>query len=401
MTSPPLQFLLLLATKQGLQPTSTGSTHRVGNEYYRLGMTVDDDVQNGHTYLSELSINQDLFPHSAGFGWTANLLFNYSQRASVSNRGRLSGTALVTLGPSGVSTWHAPVGGHISHHNLTAITVSGVALGTVAAEEWQVAVEGPTLTWGVSRVMLEDVVATCDRMPTLVFNAEYTTTGHVLHTSAQIPSFLDATLRWDPLSGVGFQCGIGGYPASNRDRGGGGWSGVSRLESGGGGRAEGGSRGAPLPSPGIWTEAVTNRTAQEIMLSPSSIKWKSRGTRASSTGSSIDSSSASASALMFALTYPTAPGTGGGDTVMALGYTTMEPPGHSPPPPGGGGPRGWWGEFIIVSGVTQYYVPPGNTTKYHILAADCGTAGEGYFQVYSIFSVVLLGNSTRSRNCPI
>ena len=56
--------------------------------------------------------------------------------------------------------------------------------------------------------------ATCDRGPTLVLNAEYTTTGHVLHTSTQIPSFLDANLMWDPLSGTGFECHISGNAAT-------------------------------------------------------------------------------------------------------------------------------------------------------------------------------------------
>lgn len=38
------------------------------------------------------------------------------------------------------------------------------------------------------------------------------------------------------------------------------------------------------------------------------------------------------SELYFALSYPTTPGTGGGDTTMALGLTTIKPPPHPPKP---------------------------------------------------------------------
>ena len=325
-----------------------GTTHRIANEYYRLGVTVNDAAHGGHTHVSELQLNQDQF----GFGWTANLLFNFSQGMGVSNRGRLSGTALVTLGSDGTSVWHAPTGGSVSLHNATAITVASIELGSAADEEWRLALDGPNLTWAVRRVVRENVEATCDRMPTLVFNAEYTTTGHVLRTSAQVPSFLDATLRWDPLSGVGFQCDIGGYPANRT-------------------KARTNNNVASLktsPSPGAWTEALTNTTTQRVLLSPSSLKFNSRGGLLR-TGASA-ASAASTPPLMFALTYPTTPGTGGGDTVMALGFTTMQPPSHAPVPSGA---QGWWGEYIIVGGVDQFYVPPANTTKYHILASDCGT----------------------------
>eukprot|EP00040_Diaphanoeca_grandis_P036193 m.229955 g.229955 ORF g.229955 m.229955 type:complete len:865 (+) comp33566_c0_seq2:111-2705(+) len=313
----------------------SSNTFRIENEFYRVGVTVADTTLGDHTYVSELFINQNQFSRSSGFGWTANLLFNYSQHQGVSNRGRLSGTALVTVANNSTNEWHAPTGGSAAVRSSTSLVISNINLGTAAVETWTLSLNGPGITWDVKRTMgPHDVNATCDRMATFVFNAEYTTTGHVLYTSAQIPSFLDATLEWDPLSGVGFECDISGNPVNP-------------------------STPSTPASPGYWTEALSQRTNQSILLSPSSLQLTSSATRVGN------------KPLLFAVSYPTDPGTGGGDTTMALGFTTMRPPSHaqlSPPVT----PSDWWGFYIIDPSGAQWYVPPANTTKYHFLPSDCG-----------------------------
>ncbi len=201
-----LQCQLVIAATAG----ALGTTLRLSSDHFRVGVTVGDETLGGHTYVSEFFLNQDHFERSAGFGWTANMAFNYSQNNGVTNRGRLGGTALVTVDSAGSSTWHAPLGGtpELSFDKQT-LLIADIALGTAATENWTIALDGSSLRWDVARTMgNRSVNATCDRGPTVVINAEYTTTGHVLNRSTQIPSFLDATLQWDPLSGVGFgkQC---------------------------------------------------------------------------------------------------------------------------------------------------------------------------------------------------
>lgn len=325
--------------------------HRVANDYYRLGVTVGDAALGGHTYLSELSLNQDHFARSVGFGWTANLAFNYSQHLQWTNRGRLGGTALVTVNGSGASTWHAPLGGKASLVDGGArLIVRGIALGTAATETWTISLSGAKLDWVVERTMgPEAVVATCDRGPTIVFDAEYTTTGHVLRTSAQVPSFLDADLQWDPGSGLGFQCHISGVPANPTTAG-------------------EGVHAPTAAAPGFWTEAITNRTSQKILLSPSSMQL----TATASIAAAGDGTASSP--LYFALSYPTTPGTGGSDTTMALGTTTIKPPSTVTY---GSPDIGPWGSFLIAEGGSaEYYVAPfpHNTSKHHIVggALYCG-----------------------------
>jgi hypothetical protein len=311
-----MMLLLLLAAAAAAAGSAdaTTTTHRLTNEYFRLAVVVGDASLGGHTYVSEVFLNQDHFERSLGFGWTANMVFNYSQHMPVTNRGRLSSTGLVTVDETGASAWHAPLGGTgVITPQQQQLVISGIALGTAATETWTIALNGSSLRWDVDRTMGKTTVnATCDRGPTLVINAEYTTTGHVLHTSAQVPSFLDPSLLWDPLSGVGFQCHISGQPV-NRSTGGGG---------GGGGAV---SVGPTAAAPGFWSEALSNRTTQTILLSPSLMQLATTATaEISSTGGEEPAP------LMMALSYPTDPGTGGGDTTLSLGLSTIRPPGHAP-----------------------------------------------------------------------
>ena len=286
---------------------------------------------------------------------------NYSQHSGVTNRGRLGGTALVTVDSAGNSAWHAPLGGTPTlSADGTRLSIAGIALGSAATEQWTIALNGASLTWEVERTMGATAVnATCDRGPTIVINAEYTTTGHVLNRSTQIPSFLDATLAWDPLSGVGFECHISGYAVNNtRDR----FDAHDWVE------------GAPTAAaPGFWTEALSNRTAQNIHLSPSAMQLTTKATLATTGGQT--------SPLFFALSYPTDPGTGGGDTTMAFGLTTIRPPSRAPASPNAGSPSGPWGSFAMckdsagkLCGAAQFFIPPHphNTTKHHVTAQSCG-----------------------------
>ena len=210
--------------------------------------------------------------------------------------------------------------------------------------------------------------ATCDRGPTFVLNAEYTTTGHVLHTSAQIPSFLDPTLMWDPESGVGFECHISGYPANR----------TSTRNARGKGNHTPEVSDPNSNALGFWTEALTNRTSQAILLSPSSLQLTTSAS-ITTTQHQHEQHTQREQPFFFALGYPTDPGTGGGDTTMSLGLTTIQPPSHPPHTAGGGG-TGTWGSFVIcqdnqghLCGSAQYFVPPypHNTTKHHITATMC------------------------------
>ena len=380
---------------QVTQPdTLDSNVVRIETSRYRLGVAVGDAAVGGITAVTELYINQDGFPGSDGFGWSANLLYNYTQHTN-NNAGRLSGTGIVTVNATGQTQWHAPIGGKVMgpathagqgqpHDSgrgpyaptLTAlqssIQITGIALGTVATETWNITLAGDGLHWGITRTFTNTrhdsslpagsagaagsadgtaVHVVCDRAPTLVFNAEYTTTGHVLKRSAQIPSFLDAGLKWDPESGTGFVCDVGGVPVHT-------------------------SGGSPQPSPGKWTLAYTQRTTQEVALSPSSLAWASSSTLRTINPTHSHGMRATAEALespLFVLSYPTFPGTGGGDTTMALGVSTITPPSRPPVPSANVG--GAWGMYIISPDAAQWYVPPSplNTTKHHIQAAECGT----------------------------
>ena len=132
-------------------------------------------------------------------------------------------------------------------------------------------------------------------------------------------------------------------------------------------------------SPGKWTTASTNQTDQEVTLSPSPLAWGSSITMASkSHGTSSKAPGTAATtdkgAVRGPLSYPTYPGTGGGDTTMALGVSTIRPPSRPPTPPADGR-SGRWGMFIITPDQAQWYVPPypGNGTKHHIEVAACQT----------------------------
>ena len=70
--------LNLVASRQRavlVASSSDGGTQRLSSDYYRLGFVIGDQSLGGHTYVSELYLNQDHFRRSAGFGWTANLAF--------------------------------------------------------------------------------------------------------------------------------------------------------------------------------------------------------------------------------------------------------------------------------------------------------------------------------------
>eukprot|EP01051_Picozoa_sp_SAG22_P007699 SAG22_NODE_551_length_9178_cov_3.565371_1_plen_463_part_00 len=359
MLGVPLRCLLLLVLVHVLLPLHAarggaggGTTYRLANDYVRVGVTVGDARLGRHSYLSELSLNQDLFAGSLGFGWSPNLVVDFSQpgysyRQNCTDRSRLSGTALVSWNGS-ASAWHAPLGGSATVTATSAtggtVHVTGIELGTAGSEEWTLALAGPQLSWTVRRTMNRALNVTCDRMPALIFNAEYTETGHVLQASAQIPSFVDPGLEWDPASGRGYVCDIAGQPTARR--------------------TADGTDPPPGAPAGYWAEGVSSKLNQTLMLSPSMLALTTVGSRRD-----IDVGGAAAG-LKFAICLPPGSATLPSGN-LGLGLTTVQPA-LAPPSQQHTG-TGWWGRFIIVDLGAQYYVPPENTTKYHILPSDCGT----------------------------
>jgi hypothetical protein len=323
-----------------------GATYRLASDYIRVGVTVGDARAGRHSYVSELQLNQDHFAGSLGFGWSPNLVVNFSQPGysyapgqNRTDRSRLSGTALVSWNGS-ASAWHAPLGGSATTTATATggtVHVGGIELGSAGSEEWTLALDGAQLSWTVKRTLAHAVNATCDRMPALIFNAEYTETGHVLKSSAQIPSFVDPGLEWDPASGRGFLCNIAGQPVTQTPD------------------------GSPAAPSGYWAEGVSSKCNQTIMLSPSMLALTSVGSRRDVDG---------AAPLKFAISLPPSSATLPSGN-LGLGYTTIRPTlvPHSEQHTS----KGWWGMFIIVDRGAQFYVPPENKTKYHILPTDCGT----------------------------
>ena len=72
-----LSLFLLLRTVASNERLS--ATHQLASDYIRVSVTVGDAQLGRHTYLSELSLNQDRFAGSLGFGWSPNLVVNFSQ----------------------------------------------------------------------------------------------------------------------------------------------------------------------------------------------------------------------------------------------------------------------------------------------------------------------------------
>jgi hypothetical protein len=125
--------------------------------------------------------------------------------------GGASGTALEVQGVGVLS----PAGGTLTA-NATAAVISGIALGSIATEEWHISLSGATLSWDVSRAYTAGGTALSDQVGALwlqsttggyaAAGAQRAAPGASNWTSAtQMPSFLslDAALL-DPSTGKGY-----------------------------------------------------------------------------------------------------------------------------------------------------------------------------------------------------
>lgn len=107
-----------------------------------LSVTVTASPQG--TCISSLTFNLSL---AAAQGWTPNMLSTSpGYCASRAWKGGASGTALEVQGVGVLS----PAGGTLTA-NATAAVISGIALGSIATEEWRISLSGATLSWDVSR----------------------------------------------------------------------------------------------------------------------------------------------------------------------------------------------------------------------------------------------------------
>ena len=162
------------------------------------------------TCISSLSFSLSL---AAAEGWTPNLLS--SSPGFCANRAwnGASGTALEV---QGVGVLY-PVGGTLTA-NSTAAVISGISLGSIATEEWQISLSGATLSWDVSRAYTVGGIALSDQVGALWLQS--TTGGYMADAqreapgasnwtaAVQMPSFLslDASLL-NPLTGRGYDVG--------------------------------------------------------------------------------------------------------------------------------------------------------------------------------------------------
>jgi hypothetical protein len=170
------------------------------------------------TCISSLTFNLSL---AAAVGWTPNLL-----STSPGNCGShaWNGASGVVLEVQGVGVLF-PSGGAVTASSPTAVVVSGIALGSVATEEWRISLSGATLSWNVSRAYAVGGVALSDQAAALWLQS--TTGGYASgaagarrgapgygnwSSAVQMPSFLslDDSLL-DPSTGAG-------YAVANRTR---------------------------------------------------------------------------------------------------------------------------------------------------------------------------------------
>ena len=157
------------------------------------------------TCISALAFNLSL---AAATGWTPNLLSSGCMSRAWNGA---SGTVL-EVQSAGVLF---ASGGTVTPSSPTAVVVSGIALGSVATEEWRISLTGATLSWNVSRVYAVGGVALSDQAAALwlqsttggyAADARRDAPGYGNWTAAvQLPSFisLDDSLL-DPSTGAGY-----------------------------------------------------------------------------------------------------------------------------------------------------------------------------------------------------
>ena len=119
----------------------------LSNDY--LNLTIVADATG--TCISELRFNLSL---ASAQGWTPNLLTGGLASCSQHPWAPPSGTVLEVQGVGVLFST-----GGILRANSTAVTISGVSLGAVAAEDWVISLSGATVAWSVSRTFAAGGVA--------------------------------------------------------------------------------------------------------------------------------------------------------------------------------------------------------------------------------------------------
>ena len=160
------------------------------------------------TCISALAFNLSL---AAALGWTPNLLSSSAGSCASHEWNSASGTVLEVQGAGVLFA----SGGTVTPSSPTAAVVSGIALGSVATEEWRISLTGATLSWSVSRAYAVGGVALSDQAAALWLQS--TTGGYAADArrdapgsgdwtaAVQLPSFLslDDSLL-DPSTGAGY-----------------------------------------------------------------------------------------------------------------------------------------------------------------------------------------------------
>ena len=101
--------------------------------------------------------------------------------------------------------WAGAAGGTLAAVTATHAAVTGVAVGPLVVEDWEVDVaEG--LSWAVTRRYTADARLLCERGPFFAFNTQYNLSAP---WGSQIPSLLDPGTQLNATDGLGFYCPLG------------------------------------------------------------------------------------------------------------------------------------------------------------------------------------------------
>ena len=153
-------FLVALALARASSSSSSSSSSPFSITLETDVLRVTISVSPNGTCLSSLAFSLALAGEPAS-SWTPNLLV-----ASAASCGALSSaTALQTAARA--SAPQLPAGGAVARSTSTSATITGIALGDVAVEEWDVALVGGALSWTVRRAFTAAGVAASDQMPAL------------------------------------------------------------------------------------------------------------------------------------------------------------------------------------------------------------------------------------------
>jgi hypothetical protein len=149
----PLLLLLLLLAP----PRPSLAAFDVALETDVLRVTISSTAAG--TCVSALAFSLALAGEPAA-SWTPNLLAGGGGCGGLS-----SATALQTAARPAAPL--LPLGGAVAQSTRSSATITGIALGDAATEEWDVSLVGGALTWTVRRAFVAAGVAASDQMPAL------------------------------------------------------------------------------------------------------------------------------------------------------------------------------------------------------------------------------------------